>query len=111
MRKAKPWALATVGAATAMVANAARTQEIFFMSLLQSLLRRKKTGGMKRRSRNCYGTFLNGYSARFHIGNHPCGTASDARFAGAKFPCDGSSAPAQALWGINAPDADEHCWN
>jgi hypothetical protein len=51
------------------------------MSLLLSLLRRKKTGGTKRRSRNCYGTFLNGYSARFPIGNHPrAAMAWDALF-------------------------------
>src|SRR3982074_539507 len=50
-----------------MGANAARTPEIFFMVLLLSLLRQEKTSGASRRSRNCFGTFLNGYSTRLPL--------------------------------------------
>src|SRR6266849_3989150 len=59
--------LGTRAAIVAMVANAARTQEIFFMVLLLSLLRQEKTSGASRRSRNCFGTFLNGYSAKLPL--------------------------------------------
>src|SRR5882757_4282830 len=62
-------ALATVGAATARVANAARTQESFFMALLLSLLREEKTIGPSPRSGNCAGTFLNGCSGKLRIRN------------------------------------------
>ena len=44
MRKPKPSALATVGAATAMVANAARTYETFFMMCLSNLVTRGENG-------------------------------------------------------------------
>src|SRR5207248_10467601 len=62
-------ALATVGAATAMVASAARTQESFFMALLLSLLREEKTIGPSSRSGNCPGTFLNGCSGKLLVRN------------------------------------------
>src|ERR1700681_2944836 len=65
MRKPKLSALATVGAATAMVANAARTQATFFMSFLLSSLHGEKTILTLRRSWNSRGTFLNGCSDGF----------------------------------------------
>src|SRR6476661_1562819 len=64
MRRLNPSALATVGAATAMVASAARTQESFLILLLLSLLRERKTSRAARRSWNRLGTFLNTRSAR-----------------------------------------------
>jgi hypothetical protein len=53
-----------------MVANAARTQESFFISLLLSLLRVEKTCEQSPRSWNCCGTFLKERSARLPIGNN-----------------------------------------
>ena len=58
-----------------MVANAARTQESLFMSLLLSLLHKEKTSGISRRSWNFCGTFLKEYSAiGLPIGNACHGT-------------------------------------
>jgi len=58
-----------------MSANRGEKQEISSWVLLLSLLRRRKRWG-SRRSRNCFGTFLNGYSTRLplcHERNHRTG--------------------------------------